>query len=391
MAFGRNGCDCCDELIEAIEGGGGGGNEFQFEGIPLIAYCDIDTGELVGYGGVTRTEADPPVLETIWLDTGLNIIGGQPANSEPCTKDFEFNEILCDVEWSITSGRLSGISVNGGNNDPVELYDASSGALLDSFLDPNYSFSRGYWETTKGMFFAVDINNTAQIVQFDLANLGLGTPLTVVQTGLAPVGADIRGGVYNPANGLAYIHSDSGDVWEIDIDNLTMDYLGNITGLVGTSNVLGLYFDDSGVCYITDVDGVSGCYVYRLDIASLVATEVFLLAGGFNSIITAKVDDYWLLQSGPDFWIYHHPSECYQLMSNYTPQFMGQKATLTDYSDIINKITFVRVYHKDSAGNITTQEHRLNGDDYTPSGCVMDCNTVSKFVNDDCETSRKII
>ncbi len=81
--FGRNAC-CCDKLIDALSD-----IELevfqQFEGLNLIPLCDIDSGDIVGYMSVIRTEnTDPPTTSTLYFDTTGQPLGAQPTNSQLC-------------------------------------------------------------------------------------------------------------------------------------------------------------------------------------------------------------------------------------------------------------------------------------------------------------------
>lgn len=67
----------------------------QFEGLVLNPYCDIDTGEIVGYFAITRNENIPEDFETLYFDTTGANIPSQPANSQICETPEIFSWAIC--------------------------------------------------------------------------------------------------------------------------------------------------------------------------------------------------------------------------------------------------------------------------------------------------------
>lgn len=55
------------------------------ENVVYEKYCDITTGDVVGYAVLETTETVPPTTTVKWFDVAFAPIGGQPANSKVCS------------------------------------------------------------------------------------------------------------------------------------------------------------------------------------------------------------------------------------------------------------------------------------------------------------------
>lgn len=165
----------------------------QFEGLSLSPYCDVDTGVIVGYFAITRTEDEPQVFETLYFDTNGNQIGGQPANSVICEPDKTF-------DWSVCYKDENGIQFNrvfhkneftdavefqdhlddGSEYTPVGVLSPCDGSCYIPFGDICYYIPGGVVEITSSQWvvdsptlahMTVPIPDTATSITFTIERL----------------------------------------------------------------------------------------------------------------------------------------------------------------------------------------------------------------------------
>ena len=114
---GRQFCGCCGAENGGGNGGGGG------IGTSLVRYCDITTTDTVAFA-IIVTDEDGTTIE--WFDAGLNPIGGQPANSDVCLAGGGVGADLvryCDLD----SGNLVGYAfvMTDGNATTIQWLDSA--------------------------------------------------------------------------------------------------------------------------------------------------------------------------------------------------------------------------------------------------------------------------